>query len=87
VKERLASLVLDPLAHPVPSDQRWALVRAGLAAAWSVPWSPLRMRIAQSLGFVALATLPSAAVNRLLFPALVDHGRPRWLSRLAGMEV
>jgi hypothetical protein len=87
VKERLASLVLDPLAHPVPSDQRWALVRAGLAAAWSVPWSPLRMRIAQSLGFVALATLPSAAVDRLLFPALVDHGRPRWLSRLAGMEV
>ena len=87
VKERLASLVLDPLGHPVPSDRRWTLVRAGLAAAWTVPWSPLRMRIVQSVGFLALATLPTAAVDRLLFPALVDHGRPRWLSRLAGMEV
>ena len=87
VKERLASLVLDPLGHPVPSDRRWALVRAGLAAAWTVPWSPLRMRIVQSIGFLALATLPTAAVDRLLFPALVDHDRPRWLSRLAGMEV
>ena len=87
VKERLASLVLDPLGHPVPSDRRWTLVRAGLAAAWTVPWSPLRMRIVQSIGFLALATLPTAAVDRLLFPALVDHGRPRWLSRLAGMEV
>ena len=79
--------MLDPLRHPVPSDHRWTLVRAGLAAAWTVPWSPLRMRIVQSIGFLALATLPTAAIDRLLFPALVDHARPRWMSRLAGMEV
>lgn len=87
VKERLASLVLDPLGHPVPSDRRWTLVRAGMAAAWAVPWSPLRMRIVQSVAFLALATLPRAAVDRLLFLAIVDSDRPWWLSRLAGMQV
>ena len=54
---------LRKLGHPVPSDHRWTLVRAGLAAAWTVPWSPLRMRIVQSIGFLALATLPTVAID------------------------
>jgi hypothetical protein len=87
VKERLLSLLLDPPGHPVASDARWTLARAGLTAAWSVPWSPLRMRVAQSVGFLALAALPRAAVEPLLSQILVDHGRPRWLSRLLGMQV
>jgi hypothetical protein len=86
-KERLASRVVDPRGHPVASDTRCRLVRAGIAAAWRAPWSPLRMRVAQSLGFLALAALPRAAVAPILPLLLVDHERPRWLSRLAGMEV
>ena len=86
VKERLLSLRLDPRGHAVPSDTRWRLVRAGLAAAWTVPWSPLRMRVAQSLGLLVLATLPRAAIEPILAACVLDHERPRWLSRLVGME-
>ena len=52
MKERLASRVVDPRGHLVASDTRLRLVRAGIAAAWCAPWSPLRMRVAQSLGFL-----------------------------------
>lgn len=88
VKERLLSLRLDPGRHPVATDARWNLARAGLAAAWTVPWSPLRMRVAQTVGFLALGALPRAAIERMTSPMmLVDHHRPRWLSRLVGMQV
>src|SRR5205823_10837162 len=87
VKERLASRVVDPRGHLVASDTRLRLVRAGIAAAWCAPWSPLRMRVAQSLGFLALATLPRAVIAPILPLLLTDYERPRWLSRLAGMEV
>ena len=87
VKERLASRVVDPPGHPVASDTRRRLVCAGIAAAWRAPWSPMRMRVAQSLGFLALAILPRAVIAAMLPLLLVDHERPRWLSRLAGMEV
>ena len=87
VKERLASRVVDPPGHPVASDTRLGLVRAGIAAAWCVPWSPLRMRVTQSLGFIALASLPPIAIAPILALLLTDSERPRWLSRLAGMEV
>ncbi len=87
VKERLLSLVLDPAGHPVPSDTCRMLVRAGVAAAWRVPWSPLRMRIAQSAGLLALALLPGAAVAPMLGVVIDDWRRPRWLSSLLGMEV
>jgi hypothetical protein len=86
VKERLLSLRLDPGGHPVPADTRWALVRGGLAAARSVPWSPPRMRVAQSLGLLALATMPRVAIEPMLAACVLDHARPRWLSRLLGME-
>ena len=48
--------------------------------------APARLRVTQSLGLLALAILPRAAVRPLLTLALLDHARPRWLSRLAGME-
>ena len=87
VKERLVSLVLDPAGHPVPTDTRWRLVRAGVAAAWSVPWSPARMRVVQSVGLLAVAALPRPVVRAVLSAVVLDHVRPRWLSRLSGMEV
>jgi glycosyltransferase involved in cell wall biosynthesis len=85
-KMRLVSLLLDPAGHPVPGDTRWRLLAAGLAATWTVPWSSTRLRATQSVGLLALATLPRAALVPVLSLALLDHERPRWLSRLAGME-
>jgi len=87
VKERLLSMRLDPRGHTPPSDTRWGLVRAGLAAAWTVPWSPRRMRVVQSLGLLVLAGVSTAAITPILAKCVVDHERPRWLSRLVGMEV
>lgn len=86
-KERLASLILDPAAHPVAADTRWSLLRAGVAAAWSVPWSPRRLRLWQTAGLVALAALPRSAIAPLLSEVVLDEERPRWVSRLVGMEV
>ena len=59
------SIALAPRAIGSLVDTR---ARAGLAAAWTVPWSLLRMRIVQSIGFLALATLPAAAVDQLCSP-------------------
>lgn len=87
VKERLLSLRLDPRGHAPPSDTRWRLVRAGLAAAWTVPWSPRRMRMVQSLAMIVLAAMPTVAIGPLLAACVLDHARPRWVSRLVGMEV
>jgi len=85
-KMRLVSLALDRAGHPAPGDTRRALLVAGLSTAWAVPWSSTRLRVAQSLGLLALALLPRPALVPLLSLALLDHARPRWLSRLAGME-
>jgi hypothetical protein len=86
VKMRLVSLLLDPAGHPAPGDTRWRLLSAGLRAAWAAPWSSSRLRVTQSLALAALAVLPRAALEPLLALALLDHERPRWLSRLVGME-
>jgi hypothetical protein len=45
------------------------------------------MRVAQSLGFLALGAMPRPLVTAVLPLVLIDHERPRWLSRAAGMEV
>jgi hypothetical protein len=47
----------------------------------------MRMRVLQSLGFLALAALPRAALEPMVAQILADHHRPHWLSRLLGMVV
>lgn len=82
---RLASLCLEPDAHPVPSDSRLELgLRGSLAALQASSLSPKQKAIV-STWFVAAGVLPEAFAKRIVSWRLVQESRPvlldRWVKR------
>jgi glycosyltransferase involved in cell wall biosynthesis len=76
---RLASLRLDPMAHPLRRDHPWDLAARGIAASVRHPYLAWPARMKRALWFVAAGFLPGRAA-RGLCNAYVPDGpfRPRW---------
>jgi glycosyltransferase involved in cell wall biosynthesis len=63
---RLASLKLDRVHHPLPSDRTSTLVRRGIGAALTNPFLPGRQRVIRSLWFLAVGVVPRPIARRLI---------------------
>jgi hypothetical protein len=81
---RLASLRLDPDAHPIPSDTAPRLAFHACRALWRDPIAPLRRRVLSSVWFLAVSILPGPLVRPAVKWTFTPHTRPkalRWITR------
>ncbi len=81
---RLASLRLDPRAHPVKRDTRFGLMRRGIATAIATPSFSWRKRALSVGWFFLTAALPARAAKRLVEWSYMRARRPPILDRLLG---
>ncbi len=82
VANRLVSLRLDHAQHPIAGDNRFALARRGVRAAWRRPDLPLLARVMYMAWFLLAAVAPQRAVPSLADQFFFPESRNRWLDRL-----
>jgi glycosyltransferase involved in cell wall biosynthesis len=68
-KLRIASIRLNPNAHPIRGDTRLGLLVLGIKASIREPDVRLRIRATQIAWFVLMATTPMAIVSHLIAPS------------------
>jgi glycosyltransferase involved in cell wall biosynthesis len=66
VEARLASLRLDPGAHPVPSDHRLELTIRGVVATWRYLDVSLVRKVADTASFLALGLFPRVVASNVI---------------------
>jgi glycosyltransferase involved in cell wall biosynthesis len=69
IKLRMASLRLDPSAHPIAGDTRLGLLVKGISASIREPDLALKARMSQMIWFVLMAVAPLAVIHRLAAPS------------------
>jgi glycosyltransferase involved in cell wall biosynthesis len=76
---RLASLRLDPAAHPLRGDRAWALAARGIVASIRHPYLSVRARMKRVAWFMAAGFL-TRSLARSICSVWVPDGpyRPRW---------
>jgi glycosyltransferase involved in cell wall biosynthesis len=75
---RIASLGLNPTAHPVGSDTRWSLAVQGVRLMVRDRSADLSRRVLFSGWFIAMAAMPSWFLRPLVELVLVPQKRRRW---------
>jgi hypothetical protein len=86
VKFRMASLIMDPVRHPYPEDNRWSLARKGIRCCWRYGESPWRKRVFYSLWFALAALFPGSGYNPLIIVGLMPVKRPRFMRLMEGVR-
>jgi hypothetical protein len=81
LETRLASLVVDPAAHPYASDHRAALALRGADAVCGLRTSQGR-RPLLALWFLAVGLLPHPLALRAVYWRIAPNMRPPWVGRL-----
>ncbi len=81
LETRIASLRLDPAAHPYPADRRAVLAARGVAASRLARTSGKR-RALLAAWFVAVGLLPRALASRAITWRLVHASRPPAVDRV-----
>ncbi|MBX6363099.1 MAG: glycosyltransferase [Gemmatimonadetes bacterium] len=84
LQARLASLRVEPEAHPYPGDRAWALAARGIRACWRTPAYPLKKKLLFSAWFLALAASRGRASRALAAACYVPARRPRLARFLVG---
>ncbi|MBB3609354.1 glycosyltransferase [Rhizobium sp. BK602] len=82
LEERLASLCIDRAHHPMVSDSRFALGRAGAVASMEMNAS-LRRRTMLAAWFLSVGVLPRRMAQAVLSWKLVASSRPAFLLRIS----
>ncbi|TPI61821.1 glycosyltransferase family 2 protein [Mesorhizobium sp. B3-1-3] len=82
LEERLASLCVDEPRHPVATDSRLGLAKAGAAASLEMNAS-WRRRAALAAWFLCIGLLPRRMGNAVLAWKMVASSRPAFLTRLS----
>lgn len=77
VEARLASLRMDPAAHPVPGDRRASLAVRGVVASWRYSRASALRRLVDAAWFVAVALLPRGGATTLIAWKYLRGSRPR----------
>ncbi len=77
VEARLASLRLDPAAHPIRADRRASLAVRGVVASWRYSRASALRRLVDAAWFVAVALLPRRSARALIAWKYVRGSRPR----------
>jgi glycosyltransferase involved in cell wall biosynthesis len=79
VLHRLSHLRLDPVGHPVATDTRLGLARAGVRAAHRTPELAGAERLFYAAVFVALAVVPASLAPTAVRWANTSKPRPAWM--------
>jgi hypothetical protein len=82
LEERLASLCVDRVHHPIDGDSRLALGAAGTAASLGINAS-LRRRAFLAAWFLSVGVLPQRLAQAVLSWKLVASSRPAFLADLS----
>ncbi len=84
---RLASLRLTPEQHPIASDSRLGLVRAGLKSIWKYSKGSGSWKLATSIWIILVGSVPQEFCEQLISWRLVSESRPQpmvWLKKHLG---
>jgi glycosyltransferase involved in cell wall biosynthesis len=82
LRDRLGSLRLDPLRHPVSSDDRLQLVWRGLRALWGDPDATWKERLLSSLWFLWAGLLPLPLARGVIAWLIGPQTRPKAIERI-----
>ena len=66
VEARLASLRLDPMSHPVPTDRRLELTMRGVVATWRYVDVSVVRRVADTASFLAVGLFPRSVASNVI---------------------
>lgn len=79
---RLLSLRLEPLLHPIDGDNRFALGRRGMMTAWQRRDLSLMLRLLYAAWFLLTALAPKSSVTWLAEQFLYPKPRGEWFATL-----
>jgi glycosyltransferase involved in cell wall biosynthesis len=82
VVNRLLSLRLEPLLHPIEDDSRFALAWRGVVTAWRRHNLSLLLRLMYTTWFVLASLAPKAALHWLAEQFLYPKPRREWFATL-----
>ena len=85
LRNRIASLSLNPQNHPVPSDCRLFLAYRGVWAIWRYSELSWKKRLLFSMWFVWVGLAPLPMVEPAVTWLFIPHCRPRSLDRVGNL--